>query len=124
MNPHAAPRSRDSGREPLGVVTRDPSDRKVAEKLTSYGGCLSFQGLVEPGLIFGDRQIPLGERLTEADIEIEIGIHHLLLVFALTAAVGQLTIGSASASVMPCAARLSSDPATSCESSLASILAR
>jgi hypothetical protein len=67
MNSYSAARSRGPGRVPLGVVARDPADRKIAENLAQGAGSLGFEGPVEPGLVVGYRQISLGERLTEAD---------------------------------------------------------
>ena len=66
MNSYAAARSRGPGCAPVGVVARDPADRKIAENLAQRAGGLGFEGLVEPRLVVGYRQISLGERLTEA----------------------------------------------------------
>lgn len=66
MYAYAAARSRNPGCATLGVVPRDPAYGKIAENLAQRAGGLSFEGLVEPGLVFGYRQISLAECLTEA----------------------------------------------------------
>ena len=93
MNLHSAACSRDRGCTTAGVAAGDPVDRKVAERLIQRAGRLSFQSLVEPGLIFGYRQISLGERLTEvgddllpltvADAHAEIGVGRGIVALSL-----------------------------------------
>src|ERR1700677_4254007 len=66
MNTYAATYGRGPGRASTGIAACGPVASKVVERLPQCAGRLSLQGLAEPGLVFGYRQIALGERLTKA----------------------------------------------------------
>jgi hypothetical protein len=66
MNSNATARRRGLGCAPLGVVASDPAYGKIAENLAQRAGGMGFDGLAESGLVIGDRQISLSERLTKA----------------------------------------------------------
>ena len=66
MKLYGAARNHDPGCAAARVAPGDPRDRQITEHLIQRPGGLRLYGLAQPGLIFGDRQISLGERLTEA----------------------------------------------------------